>query len=267
MGEPGVSLRTLDDDRTAGGQRGCDLAHRLRDGKVPGREASNRADGLHDHHVAHTVGAGGDNAAVGALASPAYESMMSAADSTSALASARNFALLLGEHLGDFAGAGAHEVGRLAQNLAALERGHFTPGLEALVDGRKRPVEVAPADVAKRANWLAGGGIDHILRLCAGGFNPGAIDVMLKGCVHVVFTFEDNGSAARITLARDGRTSGIVELSHPLPQRLSALQSAHTLGFSWQVEGSSLRQPRALQRSAMSRVSSSKGGSGASPAR
>ena len=41
----------------------------------------------------------------------------------------------------------------------------------------------------------------------------------------------------------------------------------HTLGFSPQVEGSSVRQPRAFQRSAMPRVASSKGGSGLRPAK
>ena len=35
----------------------------------------------------------------------------------------QDLALLLGEHLGDLVGAGAHEVGRLAQDLAALEGG------------------------------------------------------------------------------------------------------------------------------------------------
>src|SRR5262249_36922937 len=81
----------------------------------------------------------------------------------------------------NFVGAGAHELGHLAQDLAALEGRHFAPGLEALVDGRERPIEVAPGDVAQRTDRLAGGGIDHVLRLCTGGFDPVAIDVMSQG--------------------------------------------------------------------------------------
>jgi hypothetical protein len=41
----------------------------------------------------------------------------------------------------------------------------------------------------------------------------------------------------------------------------------YTLGFSVQVEGSSVRQPRAFQRWPMPEVPSSKGGSGLSPAK
>jgi len=36
-------------------------------GKIPRRESSNRANGLHNHHVAHAVGAGGNDAAIGTL--------------------------------------------------------------------------------------------------------------------------------------------------------------------------------------------------------
>jgi len=53
----------------------------------------------------------------------------------------------------------AHEVGRLAQDLAALKARHPAPRLEAFVDGCERLVEVVPGDVAELADGLAGGGL------------------------------------------------------------------------------------------------------------
>jgi hypothetical protein len=44
----------------------------------------------------------------------------------------------------------AHEIGRLAQDLAALEGRHPAPRLEAFVDGRERLIEVVPGDIAWR---------------------------------------------------------------------------------------------------------------------
>ncbi len=178
----GRLLGALDDDRAPSRQRRRDLAHRLRDGEVPGREAGDRPDRLHDHHVAHAVGARRDDAAVGALplAGVPVDDVGGAGDLKLGLH--QHLALLEGEHLGDVVDAGADEIGGLAQDLAALEGGHLAPGLEALVGGCQRLVEVALGGMAKLAQRRVLGGV-HDLLAFARGLDPIAVDVVFERCV------------------------------------------------------------------------------------
>src|SRR5262245_38366920 len=142
-------FRTLDDDRAPGGQRGGYLAYRLRDRKIPWRERRDRSDRLHDDHVAHAIGARGDDATVGALpfAGIPVEDIAGALHLEFGLH--EDFTLFLGQHLGDLIGAGAHQICGLAQYLAALKRGHFRPRLAALsaaVSALSRsPLEACPS--------------------------------------------------------------------------------------------------------------------------
>ena len=203
MGEPGVSSGHLMMIEQPGRQRRGDLAHGLRDGEVPGREAGHGADRLHDHHVAHAVGAGRDDAAVGALTlagEPVDD--VGGADELE-LRLGQDLALLLGQHLGDLLGARAQQVGRLAQDLAALVGGHLAPGLEALVDGGQCLVEVALGGEPQLADRLAVGGVDHVLGL-AGRLDPVAVDVVLKRSVHTRVPPRSFGDiwACRITANR-----------------------------------------------------------------
>ncbi len=179
-------LGALDDDRAARRQRRRDLAHRLRDREVPGRKAGDRADRLQDHHVAHAVGAGRNDAAVGALplAGEPLDDVGGALHLERRLR--QDLALLQGQHLGDFRGAGAHQVGGLAQDLAALEGRHFPPGLEALVDGGQRLVEVALGGEAQLADRRVLGRVHDFLGLGAGRLDPVAVDVVLERCIRHV---------------------------------------------------------------------------------
>ncbi len=182
-------LWALDDDGAPRRQCRSDLAHRLGDREVPGREARHHADRLLDHHVAHAVGTPGDDAAVGALALAGIPVDDVGGARNLDLGLHQHLALLHGEDLGDLVGAGAHEVGRLAQDLAALVGRNLAPLLEALVGRGQRLVEVAPRDVPEHADGLAGGRVHNVLRLGAGGLHPAAVDVVLEGGVHSFVPF------------------------------------------------------------------------------
>ena len=64
----GRILRSLDDDRAAGGERRRGLAHHLVDREVPRREGRDRTDRLLDDELVHVLGARRHDAAVGAAA-------------------------------------------------------------------------------------------------------------------------------------------------------------------------------------------------------
>jgi hypothetical protein len=63
--------------------------------------------------------------------------MMSAAASTSPLASASGFALLLRQQATDLAGTFAHQAGRAAHDRGAFVGRHLAPGLEATLRASK----------------------------------------------------------------------------------------------------------------------------------
>ena len=154
----------------------------LRDREVPRREAGDRADRLHDHHVAHAVGTGRDDAAVGALAltgvpvddvgaaPPSWIRRILPCSwvSTCAISSARS-----------------RINRRPAQDHAALEGGNPAPLLEALVGGGQRLVQIAPATrPSSPSGWPVAGSTTTCV-LPAAVLDPAAVDVVLEGCVHV----------------------------------------------------------------------------------
>src|SRR5262249_51919336 len=56
--------------------------------------------------------------------------------------------------------------------------------LEALVGGGQGFVEVAARDMPELTDGLAGGRVHHVLGFLARRLHPGAVDVVLQGCVH-----------------------------------------------------------------------------------
>src|SRR5262249_45940807 len=78
-----------------------------------------------------------------------------------------------------------HQIGGFAQDLAALVGGYLAPGLEALVGSGQRLVEVAPRGMRQLADPFAGCGVHHLLAFGPGGLDPVAVNVVLKGRVHV----------------------------------------------------------------------------------
>ena len=190
IGEPGVSSGHLMMIEQPAASDAAILRTACVTGKFQGEKPATGPIGSMDHHVAHAVGAGRDDAAVGALplAGEPVDDVGGAQHLHLGLR--QDLALLLGEHLGDLVGAGAHEVGGLAQDLAALEGRHPAPGLEALVDGGQRLVEVALGDVPQLADRLAVGGVDDVLGLGSGGLDPVAVDVVLEGCVRMRFSLQ-----------------------------------------------------------------------------
>ena len=177
-------LGALEDDRAAGGERRRDLAHGLGDREIPRREAGDDADRLQDHHVAHAVGAGRDDAAVGAFAFLGEPVDDVGAAQHFGLGLGEDLALLQRQHGGDGVGALAQEVGGLAQDLAAVEGGGLAPDLEALLGGGDGLVEVAFRGVAELAEGGVLGRIHDVLRFGAGGLDPLAVDVMVERFVH-----------------------------------------------------------------------------------
>ena len=177
-------LGAFEDDRAARGERRCNLAHGLRDGEIPGREAGDDADRLKDHHVAHAVGAGRDDAAVGAFAFLGEPVDDVGAAQHFGLGFGEDLALLQRQHVGDGIGALTHEVGRFAQDLAAIVSGGLAPDLEAFLGRGDGLVEVAFRGVAELAQGIVFRRVHDVLRFGAGGLDPLAVDVMIERFVH-----------------------------------------------------------------------------------
>ena len=73
-------------------------------------------------------------------------------------------------------GALAHQRGGLAHGRGALVGRHLAPGFEAALRGGQRAVQIGNAGVRDLADGLAGGRIDHVKSLAAGGVAPLAVD-------------------------------------------------------------------------------------------
>jgi hypothetical protein len=169
-------FRRLHQHRAAGGQRGADLAHHLVDREVPRRERGDRAHRVLQHHLLHGQVARGHDAAVDAAAFVGEPLDDVGGGHGLALGFGQRLALLLRQQLGDRLGALAHQAGGLAHDLAARVGGHVAPGLEALLRGFQGLVEVGLAGVRHLADLLAGGRVDDVQRLAAGGVDPFVVD-------------------------------------------------------------------------------------------
>lgn len=135
-------FRALDDDRAAGGERRRDLAHRLVDREIPGREGGDRADRLLGHELGNVAHPRRHDAAIGAtrlFREPVDEV---AGQHGLALRFHHRLALFHGHHGRDLGGARADDVGGLAHQLVPVERRGLAPGLEAGLGRLQRAVEV-----------------------------------------------------------------------------------------------------------------------------
>ena len=178
-GEPGVSLGCLDDDRAARGERRRELAHDLVDGKVPRRERRHRAHRLLHHELVNAFAARGNDAAIGTPRFFGEPVDRVGAVEDLGLRFGERLALLHRHQAGDEIEPLAQQRRRLAHSLRALVRGDLLPGLEALVDGLERAIEVGALGIGELADDGAAGRVDDGLGAAGEGGTPLAVDVEL----------------------------------------------------------------------------------------
>ncbi|MGF6936172.1 hypothetical protein OKW41_005334 [Paraburkholderia sp. UCT70] len=85
-------------------------------------------------------------------------------------------ALFLRHQAADLGGALAHQRGGLTHGRGALVGGNLVPCFEAALRGFERAVQIGDAGVGHFADGLAGGRVDDVERLAAGGVAPFAVD-------------------------------------------------------------------------------------------
>jgi hypothetical protein len=88
----------------------------------------------------------------------------------------QRLALLLHQQAGDAVGALAQQAGGLAHQGGAFGGRHLAPGLEAALGGGQGAVQVGDGGMGHLADRLAGGGVQHVQRLAAGGVDPLVVD-------------------------------------------------------------------------------------------
>ncbi len=165
-------LGRLDQHGAAAGQRGRQLAHDLVDREVPGREGRDRADGVFHDQLAHGQVARGHDAAVDAHAfvGEPFDDVGGGHGLTLGLG--QRLAVFLRQHGANRGRAFAHQRGRTAHDLGALERGHIAPDFKAFLRSDQRAVQVLDAGVGDAADFLARGGIEDSQAAAVGSVLP-----------------------------------------------------------------------------------------------
>ena len=154
-------LRRLDDDRAAGRKTCGDLAHDLVDREIPRRECRDRTDRLLDRDLVDAGAARRDHPSIGALGFLGEPFDDVGRRHRLHFGFGQRLALLHRQQRRDFVVALAHDRGRLAHDLAAVEWRHCTPDLEPLGSGLQRLVEIGAVGMRDGADHILGGRVEH----------------------------------------------------------------------------------------------------------
>ncbi|AEM40626.1 hypothetical protein KVU_0787 [Ketogulonicigenium vulgare WSH-001] len=175
-GRGGGLFGRLDDDGTAGAERGRQLAHDLVDRKVPRRKGRDGADRVLDRDLQNAGRAGGDHLTIGAAAFLGEPVDHIGGGGHFALGLAQGFALFQRQQHRDCLGPGAQQICGAAHNLAAFQRRDVFPLVEAALRGSQSGLEIGRRGVGDVADHLFGRGIDHGNATAVRGFAPNAVN-------------------------------------------------------------------------------------------
>ena len=162
------------DDTASCCERPGDLAHRLGDRKVPGREGCYWTDGLDMGNLERVGLAGGNDTAIGAPAFLGEPFRDVGAVGYLGLGFAQRLALFAGDGGRNDVAPFAQQLGGLAQDVAAGHGRLSTPGPEAAGCKFQRPVQIGDACNGKLRDRLVGGGILHRQHVAVARLEPAA---------------------------------------------------------------------------------------------
>jgi hypothetical protein len=184
LSTPAGLLRRFDDDGAAGSQGRADLARRRQRREIPRRERGDDADRLLHHELARTLGAAGDDAAIGAAAFLGEPFDDVGGDEDLAARLGKGLALLLGEDARHRVMALAQKVGGLTQDFCPVVGRGSPPDQKTLLGRIERAVEVRAAGVRELRERLLGRRIDDLLALAAAAVQPSTVDVETEFRIH-----------------------------------------------------------------------------------
>ncbi len=175
-----VTLRRLQHERVAAGERDGEHPHRHHHREIERRDPRDHAQRLTQIPVV--------DAAADLVGEIGLQQIRNAAGELDDFDTADHFALRVREHLavftrdqhGKFVVVLVQQFLELEQNASALDRRGFAPGGKSGLRGLDRRVHFLDRRQSDRTGHLAGGGIEHVLEPAAGRCSRRAADVMAQ---------------------------------------------------------------------------------------
>ena len=185
------------------------LAHRLVDRKVPGREGRDRANRLFHHQLLDSAGARRNDPAIGAPPFFRHPIDDVGADARLHPHLGQRLTLLQGHQLRHLFGAFAQQVSGAAHHLGALIGGDPAPRGEAFGGGLQRRIEIGAPGVRHPADHFLGRWIYDRDGTAVGGLGPGAVDAKQNIGIHRATPVNRSGNGTPAGAHRSCRSAWV----------------------------------------------------------